>query len=359
MIVELSQASYKVYSDLRWPLKTGIGNVLTSLVERKPPQVELIDLGVEGRIGSPLSPVAISKALRRASAADGVFWSAGFVPPAACRLPVVLTVHDLTHLRFYTRLHTAYYNLFFRPLYRRCAAIVCVSDYTRKEFLVWSGLPADRVHVVYNGVGRAYAENALTLGLPYQYILYPGNHRSYKNLDRLITAYAGSTLPAQGIRLVMTGDPNPALMAHAQALGVARHLHFMGRVEDADLPRLYKGALMVAFVSLYEGFGLPIVEAMASGVPVLTANVSAMPEVAGDAALIVDPCSVEAITGGLNALAGNEGLRNDLVAKGRARVTRFDWDRSARELWDIVDRVREAGYASSQSADCKDGTCVS
>jgi glycosyltransferase involved in cell wall biosynthesis len=357
--MDMSQAPFKVYSDLRWPLKTGIGNVLTSLVERKPPQVELIDLQVQGRIGSPFSPVAISKALRQASADDGVFWSAGFVPPAACRLPVVLTVHDLTHLRFYTRLHTAYYNLFFKPLYRRCDAIVCVSDYTRKELLAWSGLPAGKVHVVYNGVGKAYAENRLTLELPYRYVLYPGNHRSYKNLDRLITAFAASALPAEGIRLVMTGEPNAALIAHAQSLGVERHLHFMGRVEDADLPRLYKGALMVAFVSLYEGFGLPIVEAMASGVPVLTSNVSAMPEVAGDAALIVDPYSVEAITGGLNALAGDDGLRNDLVAKGRARVTQFDWDRSARELWDIVGRARETGYATSQSAGCKDGTCVS
>lgn len=338
--------AFKVYSDLRWPAKTGIGHVLTSLVERKPPQVELIDLQVAGRIGSPFSPLAISKALRRAAVTDGVFWSAGFVPPAACRLPVVLTVHDLTHLRFYTRLHTAYYNFLFKPLYRRCQAIVCVSDYTRREFLQWSGMLPEKVHVVYNGVGRAYAENTQTLDLPYRYVLYPGNHRGYKNLERLVAAYAASTLPAQGIRLVMTGDANPALMAQAQALGVYPHLHFMGRVADADLPKLYKGALLVAFVSLYEGFGLPIVEGMASGVPVLTSNESSMPEVAGDAALIVDPTSVEAITGALNTLAGDDALRAALVEKGRARVSRFDWDRSARELWDIVGRAYETGIAS-------------
>ncbi|MGH8618834.1 MAG: glycosyltransferase family 4 protein [Burkholderiales bacterium] len=345
----MSITGYKVYSDLRWPEKTGIGHVLTSLVERKPPQVELIDLQVQGRIGSPFSPLAIAKALHRAApiAGDGMFWSAGFVPPAACRLPVVVTVHDLTHLRFYSRLHTAYYQLFFKPLYRRAHAIVCVSDYTRREFLAWSGMPPEKVHVVYNGVGKAYAENRLTLGLPYRYVLYPGNHRGYKNLDRLLAAYAASTLPAQGIRLVMTGDANPALLAQAQALGVYPHLHFMGRVADADLPRLYKGALMVAFVSLYEGFGLPIVEGMASGVPVLTSNVSSMPEVAGDAALIVDPTSVEAITGGLNTLADDDGLRAALAEKGRARVARFDWDRSARELWDLVGHAGRAGAASA------------
>jgi glycosyltransferase involved in cell wall biosynthesis len=342
----MSTPAFKVYSDLRWPAKTGIGHVLTSLVERKPPQAELIDLQVQGRIGSPFSPLAISKALRRTAATEGVFWSAGFVPPAACRLPVVLTVHDLTHLRFYTRLHTAYYNLFFKPLYSRCQAIVCVSDYTRREFLQWSGMPPEKVHVVYNGVGKAYAENTQTLDLPYRYVLYPGNHRGYKNLDRLVAAYAASTLPAQGIRLVMTGEPNPALMAQAQTLGVYQHLHFMGRVADADLPKLYKGALLVAFVSLYEGFGLPIVEGMASGVPVLTSNVSSMPEVAGDAALIVDPYSVVAITGALNTLAGDDALRAALVEKGWARVARFDWDRSARELWDIVGRAYETGVTS-------------
>ena len=337
----------KIYSDLRWPEKTGIGHVMHSLIARKPAHLDLIDLEVPGRIGSPFSPLAITRCLRAADVRDGVFWSAGFVPPAACAVPAVVTVHDLTHLRFYSRLHAAYYSLVFRPLYRRCAAVICVSDYTRREFLAWSGLPRERVHVVYNGVGAAYGRNTATLGLPYRYVLYPGNHRGYKNLQRLLSAYAASSLPSSGIHLVLTGEADPQLVAQAYTLGVPSLLRFMGRVTDDDLPKLYKGALMVAFVSLYEGFGLPIVEAMASGVPVLTSNVSAMPEVARDAALIVDPYAVDAITRGLDNLARDAHLREALVAKGRARVADFDWERSAATVWGIV---QHAAYAPSGAA---------
>ena len=334
--------TYPVFSDFRWPPKTGIGNVLTHLVARAPSHAKVVNIAVQGGIGSPLSPLAISRALRQAQAREGVFWSAGFVPPAVSNIPSVVTVHDLTHLRFYSRLHKAYYALIFKPLYRRCSAIVCVSDYTRREFLAWSGMPATKVHVVLNGVGSAYAENQQTYNLPYRYVLYPGNHRSYKNLQRLISAYAASALPQRDIHLALTGHVNQALVEHARCAGVESNLHFLGRVNDEDLPKLYKGALFVAFVSLYEGFGLPIVEAMASGVPVLTSNVSAMPEVAGNAALIVDPYSIKDIAKGLNMLAGNDALRQELLGKGREQVARFDWDRSACELWGIVDRVYES-----------------
>ncbi len=332
-----------VYSDLRWPLKTGIGNVMTAMVERKPSRMNLVGLQVKGGIGSPFSPFAISLALRRSAAdRDGVYWSAGFVPPAVMHIPSVVTVHDLTHLRFYSRFHSAYYNFYLKPLYRLCSAIICVSDYTRREFLEWSGMSPNKVSVVYNSVDRIYLENQEAAQLPYRYVLYPGNHRSYKNLQRLITAYAASVLPQRDIHLAMTGDVNQTLVEHARRAGVESRLHFLGRVNDEDLPKLYKGALFVAFVSLYEGFGLPIVEAMASGVAVLTSNVSAMPEVAGNAALMVDPYSIKDIAGALDRLAGDTVLRDELVARGREHVTRFDWDLSAQELWGIIDHVYRA-----------------
>lgn len=334
---------YHVYSDFRWPLKTGIGNVLTHLVARAPNHARVVDISVQGGIGNPLSPLAISWALRRAGAQAGVFWSAGFVPPSSCRLPVVVTVHDLTHLRFYSAFHRHYYNLVLRRLYRRCSAIICVSDYTRREFLAWSGMSKNKVHVVPNGVGKEYAQNQQTYGLTYRYVLYPGNHRGYKNLARLLSAYASSSLPGQDVHLVMTGHSNAELVNRAHALGVADRLHFLGRVLDADLPKIYKGAELVAFVSLYEGFGLPLVEAMASGVPVLTSNVSALPEVAGDAAWMVDPYSVESIAAGLDLLLNDAALRADLISKGYQHVTRYDWDQSARAVWSLVDDVYRRG----------------
>ena len=204
--VSAGAARLRVLSDSRWPEKTGIGNVLVAMKERAPAHISVVDLAVDGRIGSPLSPFVLGKALSREAANGSVFWSAGFVPPAGARIPTVVTVHDLTHLHFYSRLHAAYYGMVFKPLYRRCSEIVCVSDYTRREFLAWSGMPESRVSVVYNGVTPAFARNTEVHDPGFRYILYPGNHRSYKNLERLIAAFAASSLPRAGVRLAMTGN---------------------------------------------------------------------------------------------------------------------------------------------------------
>ena len=326
-----------VYADLRWPSKTGIGNVMTACMERAPAEISIVPLKIGSGLGSPWSPFAISRALDDED--DGVFWNPGFVPPAFSNRPSVVTVHDLTHLHFYSRLHRAYYDVLFKRMYRRCAAVICVSDYTRNEFLAWSGMPRTQVHVVYNGVDPAYANNDEVLESDAPYILYPGNRRNYKNLERLLTAYARSSLPARGIHLMLTGNPDAALKELAHALGISWRLRFAGDVPDASMPKLYRGALFVTFVSLYEGFGLPILEAMASRVPVLTSNVSAMPEVAGSAAITVNPRSVGDITQSMNRLAEDRVLREELIECGREQAMRFSWDRSADELWTIVEQA--------------------
>jgi len=116
-------------------------------------------------------------------------------------------------------------------------------------------------------------------------------------------------------------------------------VHFIGFVDDQDLPALYRGAVCVAFPSLYEGFGLPILEGMASGVPVLTSNLSSLPEVAGDAAIMVDPYDLDAITDGLQCLISDSTLRETLIQKGLARARQFTWEKSARQLLDIYQNL--------------------
>ncbi|HUW28390.1 MAG TPA: glycosyltransferase family 1 protein [Sulfuriferula sp.] len=337
-------AFYPVYADLRWPRMTGIAKVQAACCAAAPPHVRLVDLHLSGSLGSPGAPLTLTRALQRMR--DGVFWNPGFLPPLWARIPSVVTVHDLTHRLFYSRLHRAYYDIVLKPLYRRCAAIICVSEFTRATFLSWSKMAPHKVHVVLNGVCPDYAANTETLDLPYPYVLYPGNHRPYKNLARLLEAYARSRLPQHDIHLVLTGELHAGLQSQAAELGIADRVHFCGWLDVPDLPKLYRGALAVAYISLYEGFGLPIVEAMASGVPVMTSNVSSMPEIAGDAALLVDPYSIEEITKGLNTLALDEAARHQLIACGAERVLQFDWKKSAAQLWNIVDSVADGGARS-------------
>lgn len=325
-----------VYADLRWPLRTGIGAVQTELLRRKPPEVEISDLGVSARIGTPLSPVLLAQSLARNARRQGVFWSPGFIPPAWSSLPLVVTLHDLNHRHHYSKAHALYYELVMKPLYRRCSAIICVSNFTRNELLNWSGVDPDKVVTVYNGVTHDSFAPGPKFEPGFPYILYVGNHRSYKNLKRLFQAFALTSLPRNGIRLLLTGEPDPQLNGLAAACKIGQQVQFVGNLGDAELAQLYRGARLVAFVSLYEGFGLPILEAMAASVPVLTSNVTAMPEIAGQAALTVDPTSIDEIAAGLERLSADDDLRTRLIELGRLRSAAFNWDTTAAATWDIV-----------------------
>ena len=332
---DLGGGDLEIFADRRWPVDTGIGKVQLELEARLPDRMRIVDLKVKGRIGSPLSPLAITRALSGARS-RGVYFSAGFVPPLASKLPSVVIVHDLTHRRFYGPTKRAYYDHIYKPLYRRCDAIICVSEFTRQEFLDWSGMPADQVHMVYNGVEAMFSEDGPSYNPGHRYVLYCGNHRPYKNLARLIEAYASSTLPKNGIRLVLSGNRNAELSELAAGLGIGDFVVFAGRIPAEDIPSYYRGALAVVYVSLFEGFGLPIVEAFSCGVPVITSNVSAMPEVAAGGGLIVDPQSVDEIRTALDRVVGETDLRERLIRAGRQRRTDFDWNKSAARTWEIV-----------------------
>lgn len=327
-----------VYADLRWPADTGIGVVSREVLARVPDDLEITPLSIPVGLGSPFSPLALWSAMGSVGARKGVFWSPGFIPPITAPIPRVITVHDLTHLHFYSKAHAFYYRAVYRRLFRAAERLICVSRYTADELCEWCGLDSDRVDVVHNAVSdrfrpRAAAVSPVTVS---PYILYAGNRRAYKNLDRLIRAFALSGLAKEGFNLEFTGAADPALQKLASDLGFGGTLRFSGRLTDDELATRYAGAHCIAFVSLYEGFGLPILEGMASGVPVLTSNVSSMPEIAAGAALIVDPYSVEAIADGLRRLCLDSAERARLVELGLRRVHDFSWDRTASATWAIV-----------------------
>jgi glycosyltransferase involved in cell wall biosynthesis len=324
-----------VYTDARWPARTGIGVVQKELTARIPANLQLISLPLQTSIGSPLSPFALGRSLRRQTRA-GVFWSPGFIPPCLPSQPTIVTVHDLTHLHYYSRLHALYYELVIRRLFKRMSALICVSNFTRQELLNWSGLSPDRVHVIHNGVSARFSPRVKGSKSTLPYVFYPGNRRRYKNIERLIRAYARSRLPTSGVRMMLTGVMDHDTQTAIRDVRCDESIIFCGNVDDEQLADLYRGAQGVVFISLYEGFGLPIIEGMASGVPVLTSDVSALPEIAGGAAILIDPLSLESIADGLERLVFDETERQRCISDGLARAAQFSWEAAATRTWTLV-----------------------
>jgi len=271
-----------------------------------------------------------------------VLHSPDYIPPFVRNCRSVITIHDLAFFRWPELLtpdSRAYFNGHIRRAVESADAIIAVSHATKQDALELLGAPPDKVRVVHEAAGfdlrpleRAEIERWLeTERLPPDYVLFVGTFEPRKNLVRLIEAFAKVRGRGYDGQLLLAGSPGwlsgPVLEA------VARH---PGYVLTRPLdPLLYQGARLLAFPSLYEGFGLPVLEAMTCGIPVLTSNVSSLPEVAGDAALLVDPLDVSAIADGLWQLLNDRELARELSRKGRARAAKFSWRRAALETLDV------------------------
>lgn len=305
------------------------------VIRRKPGPIEVLGIR-EGRSNArPYTPLSLSLSIRAAKA--GAFWSPGFMPPLTTSgIPSAVTVHDLTHLHFYGAKRRLYYESIMLPLLRRVDVIFTVSDYTKHELQEWSGIPDERIIRIYNGVEPLFNPNGNALDIGRPYILYPGNRRGYKNVANLMAGFARSKLAMAGFMLGLTGMRDEECAKLEAAFEIAGDVHYFGFVPEADLPSLYRGAHAVSFISMYEGFGLPIVEAMGCGTPVLTSLTSSMPEVAGDAAVLVDPRSVDEIGAGLVKVCLDEALRGALRQRGLERAAVFSWDRAATDYWKAI-----------------------
>lgn len=333
-------SNFTLAVDASWLHDGGIARMAREILMRRPPHVRITEIRSDRPNAGMLTPIGLARAVR-ATKAD-VVWSPGFIPPLfrSAGKPVSITIHDLTHLHYYSRKHRLYYDVVVRNLLRNVERIFTVSDYTRAEILSWSSFPPDRVIRIYNGVSEAFkpADDARPSSVPY--ILYVGNRRSYKNVDRLIAAFARSSLPAQGYQLWLTGHDDGSASALAAQLRTNDRIRYLGTISDETLADAYRGARCTAFMSLYEGFGLPVVEAMACGCPVLTSNTTALAEIAGDAALTVDPTSTEAMSAGLDRLANDETFHAKLRDAGLRRAAAFDWDCCADRYWTALAPVR-------------------
>ncbi|MCA0453058.1 MAG: glycosyltransferase family 4 protein [Chloroflexi bacterium] len=281
-----------------------------------------------------------------------LFHATDFVlPPTSPAIPTVLTVHDLSYVHVPESASPAlkkYLDVVVPRSIQHSTFILADSEATRNDIVSLYGTSPEKVCVLLSGVSSVFKQiNDTDLSMTtrrkynlddFQFIFTVGTVQPRKNYTRLIEALG--ILHSHGIKihLVISGGKgwldNPIYETIAQR-HMEEYVHFIGFADDADLPVLYNMAACLAFPSLYEGFGLPILEAMACGAPVVTSNVSSLPEVAGDAGLLVDPYDVDALANALQSLIQDEPLRQQLIEKGLERVKEFTWEKSARQLLGI------------------------
>lgn len=272
------------------------------------------------------------------------------VMPPSRLPPSVVTVHDLGYHLFpdsHTRSQRLYLHAGTRWSVAAARAVIAVSQSTAADLRRFYGVPAERITVVYEAAPEATLVPAAThaavqerYALRRPYALFVGTIQPRKNIARLVQAYAWLYQnSAIGWDFVLAGAPgwlSDSLLEEARSLGLADQLRFVGYVPDDDLPALLKGARFFCFPTLFEGFGLPVLEAQRYGVPVLTSNNSSLPEVAGDAALLVDPTDVDEIANAMLRLSQDEVLRQQLIEAGYANVRRFSWEKAARETLAVL-----------------------
>jgi len=301
----------------------------------------------------------LSVPLALARARIDLFHAPHYVVSPLTRCPFIVTIHDCIHLRFpqYLPNRAAYFYARFvmTQSARRARRILTVSRASKEDILHYLRVPADKVEVVYNALDERLAAppTEADLGrvrerylLTSPFILYTGNIKPHKNIDRLIEAY--SILRRRGVedvKLVIIGEEiskyaNLRRLVHRFQLH--QHVRFFGFVNDETLAAMYRLASIFVFPSLYEGFGLPPLEAMAAGAPVITSNTSSLPEVVGDAALLIDPMDAGALADAMARVLREPALRADLIARGRARVQAFSWDRSVARVRQIYAEIGAA-----------------
>lgn len=268
-------------------------------------------------------------------------------------VPTVLTVHDLIFRRYpahHKRLNRWYLNATMPLFCRRAGHIIAVSEQTKRDVVAAYGIPAGKVTVIYEAADPRFqpqSAEAITaarsrFGLPDRYVLFVGTIEPRKNLGRVLAAFEQLHAERLTDALVIVGKRGwlyDDFFARLEASPAKQAVIFPGFVPDANLPAVYAGAQALAFPSEFEGFGLPVLEAMACGAPVVCSSTSSLPEVAGEAAVLVDPLDQEALTDGLRRILANPALADDLRARGLAQAAHFSWERAAEETLAVYRRL--------------------
>ncbi|MEH2282944.1 MAG: glycosyltransferase family 1 protein [Nostoc sp.] len=256
-----------------------------------------------------------------------------------CRF--VVTSFDMIPLRFGKRFSplTPYHRYYTPQVFKQAQHIICISQTTAKDITDFYQIPASKITPIPLAHDRTHF---LPLNLPTSnYFLYIGRQDPYKNIKRLISAFAD--LPnCEDYELWLVGPIDsrytPTLKVQVAELGVTNQVKFLDYIPDSELPKIINQAIALVFPSLWEGFGLPVLEAMACGTPVITSNLSSLPEVAGDAAILINPYNTGEITEAMEAIATDSGLRSRLSSQGITHSQQFSWEKTGKATVEVLSR---------------------
>jgi glycosyltransferase involved in cell wall biosynthesis len=332
-----------------------------------PSGYDLIDLPASPRLDWVVSPdksparrllweqMTLPRLVRGSNVA--LLHSLHYTRPLSLSCASVVTFHDMTFF-LYPHLHTRSKRIFFPTAIRLSArnadALIAVSENTKKDAVRLLGVPEDKITAIPHGVGeefhpisdaRLLEDIRLKYSLPQDFILNVGVVEPRKNLTLLLKSYQRLRLQGISLPLVIVGSLGwmyEDVFRLAESLGIKEQVHFTGYVPTRDLPIIYNLSRVFVYPSIYEGFGLPPLEAMACGIPVITTAVSSMPEHVGDAGILIPPQDEKALTNALQKLINDSTLQEELSSKGPERASQFTWKRTAQETLKVYESVLTA-----------------
>jgi glycosyltransferase involved in cell wall biosynthesis len=325
----------RFYFDSRWIGSHGIGSFAREFLKRAP-ALNVITTRFMKPV-HPLDSFNLNYILKKNNA--DFFFSPGYNAPFKSPCPYVFTVHDLNHFDVPENssvLKRLYYDRFLKPACWRAEKILTVSDFSKKRILDWTGVSEDKVVNVSNGADEKFTSYGEKFDFHKPYIFFVGNRKPHKNLDRAMHAFATADIDNE-IVFLLTGTPDPCIYKKAKTLGMQERLFFCGFISDEKMPCYYRGAVATLFPSLYEGFGLPIIESMRCGTPVITSNLGAMKEISAAYACLVDPFDIGSIKLGIETTINDAVIWNNKLNLANMYLQEFTWDNTFQKIQGAID----------------------
>lgn len=291
----------------------------------------------------------IARALKKYK--SDIFFSPDGQGSLRSKIPNLIAFHDLAYLHYpeyMDKMHKWHFTKFFPKYAQKATEIIAVSEYTKQDIIHNYKIPEDKIHIIYNGVNKAYRpisrEEKLAVKQQYtdgcEYFIFTSALHPRKNVINLLKAFVKfKRRHRTKMKLVMVGRmawQTNEIEEAKNYMPFKEDVIWLGYVDVTELSKLTAAAYAMVYPSKFEGFGIPIAESLACNIPVITSNVSSMPEVGGDAALYVDPNSPDDIADKMGIMYKDEELRNKLIANSKIQITKFDWDKSAAALWKLM-----------------------